>query len=297
MVEAGASRERAYEITQRNALRAWDEGLPFRGAAGGGRRRRRAARRAPRSTACSTSTASCGTWTASSTARSTRWRYLVSDQLADRHEASGKVREIYNFGETMLMVASDRMSAFDVIMPTPIPDKGRVLTALSAFWFERTAELAPNHLISIDPARLPRAGPQLARPGRPHDAGAAADDDADRVRRTRLPGRFRLEGLPRHRLGLRPAAACRPARIGAAAAADLHARPPRPPAATTSTSMPTPRRCWSATSSATRRSSGCRSTSTSTPPPTPPSAASSSPTPSSSSASTPTAGWCWATRC
>ena len=53
------------------------------------------------------------------------------------------------------MVASDRMSAFDVIMPTPIPDKGRVLTALSAFWFERTAELAPNHLISIDQRDFP----------------------------------------------------------------------------------------------------------------------------------------------
>jgi len=73
----------------------------------------------------------------------------VSDQLANLHEASGKVREMYNFGETMLMVASDRISAFDVIMPTPIPDKGRVLTALSVFWFERTAELTSNHLITI----------------------------------------------------------------------------------------------------------------------------------------------------
>jgi len=86
-------------------------------------------------------------------------------ELADRHEASGKVREIYNFGDTMLLVASDRISAFDVIMPTPIPDKGRVLTALSAFWFERTAELVPNHLISIDPTQFPAAAretPDLA---------------------------------------------------------------------------------------------------------------------------------------
>jgi phosphoribosylaminoimidazole-succinocarboxamide synthase len=86
-------------------------------------------------------------------------------ELADRHEASGKVREIYNFGDTMLLVASDRISAFDVIMPTAIPDKGRVLTALSAFWFERTAELVPNHLISIDPTQFPAAAretPDLA---------------------------------------------------------------------------------------------------------------------------------------
>jgi phosphoribosylaminoimidazole-succinocarboxamide synthase len=89
----------------------------------------------------------------------------VSDQLTNLHESSGKVREMYNFGETMLMVASDRMSAFDVIMPTPIPDKGRVLTALSVFWFERTAELTPNHLITIEQDEFPaaaRATPDLA---------------------------------------------------------------------------------------------------------------------------------------
>jgi phosphoribosylaminoimidazole-succinocarboxamide synthase len=89
----------------------------------------------------------------------------VSDQLANLHESSGKVREMYNFGETMLMVASDRMSAFDVIMPTPIPDKGRVLTALSVFWFERTAELTANHLITIEQDEFPvsaRTTPDLA---------------------------------------------------------------------------------------------------------------------------------------
>ena len=79
----------------------------------------------------------------------------MSDALSSLHEASGKVREMYSFGETMLMVASDRISAFDVIMPTPIPDKGRVLTALSAFWFERTSGIVPNHLITIDPGEFP----------------------------------------------------------------------------------------------------------------------------------------------
>ncbi|MDX6520056.1 MAG: phosphoribosylaminoimidazole-succinocarboxamide synthase [Gaiellales bacterium] len=89
----------------------------------------------------------------------------MSDQLTNLHESSGKVREMYNFGETMLMVASDRISAFDVNMPTPIPDKGRVLTALSVFWFERTAELTPNHLITIEQDEFPvaaRATPDLA---------------------------------------------------------------------------------------------------------------------------------------
>jgi phosphoribosylaminoimidazole-succinocarboxamide synthase len=79
----------------------------------------------------------------------------MSDALSSLHEASGKVREMYSFGETMLMVASDRISAFDVIMPTPIPDKGRVLTALSAFWFDRTSGIVPNHLITIDPSEFP----------------------------------------------------------------------------------------------------------------------------------------------
>ncbi|HET6848639.1 MAG TPA: phosphoribosylaminoimidazolesuccinocarboxamide synthase [Gaiellales bacterium] len=89
----------------------------------------------------------------------------MSESLARLHEASGKVREMYNFGDTMLMVASDRISAFDVIMPTPIPEKGRVLTALSAFWFEHTAQIVPNHLISIEQDRFPdqaRLDPELA---------------------------------------------------------------------------------------------------------------------------------------
>jgi phosphoribosylaminoimidazole-succinocarboxamide synthase len=74
----------------------------------------------------------------------------MSEALGALHVASGKVREIYGFGDEMLMVTSDRMSAFDVIMPTPIPDKGRVLTGLSKFWFDRTEDIVPNHLISID---------------------------------------------------------------------------------------------------------------------------------------------------
>jgi phosphoribosylaminoimidazole-succinocarboxamide synthase len=66
------------------------------------------------------------------------------------HVASGKVREIYALDdERLLLVASDRISTFDVILPTEIPDKGRVLTGLSGFWFARSRDLVPNHLIAL----------------------------------------------------------------------------------------------------------------------------------------------------
>ena len=64
--------------------------------------------------------------------------------------ASGKVREMYADGDDILMVASDRISAYDVILPTPIRDKGRVLTQMSVFWFETTGHIVPNHYISQD---------------------------------------------------------------------------------------------------------------------------------------------------
>jgi len=60
----------------------------------------------------------------------------------------GKVRDIYDLGDKLLIVATDRISAFDVVMPNPIPDKGRVLTQLSRFWFDMTREIIPNHLLS-----------------------------------------------------------------------------------------------------------------------------------------------------
>jgi len=63
--------------------------------------------------------------------------------------ASGKIREIYDLGDELLIVASDRISTYDVVHPTPIPDKGGVLTALSTFWFERTSDIIPNHVISV----------------------------------------------------------------------------------------------------------------------------------------------------
>jgi phosphoribosylaminoimidazole-succinocarboxamide synthase len=68
----------------------------------------------------------------------------------------GKVREVYEAGpDQLVMVASDRLSAFDVVLPTPIPDKGRVLTQLSNFWFGRTATIVPNHLLETDVTKFP----------------------------------------------------------------------------------------------------------------------------------------------
>ena len=62
--------------------------------------------------------------------------------------ASGKVREMYEVGDQILMVASDRISTYDVVHPTPIPGKGKVLTGISVFWFDRTGHICPNHLVS-----------------------------------------------------------------------------------------------------------------------------------------------------
>jgi phosphoribosylaminoimidazole-succinocarboxamide synthase len=69
--------------------------------------------------------------------------------------ARGKVRDIYDLGESLLLVTSDRISAFDVIMNEPIPDKGFVLTQISAYWFRQMEDIVPNHIISVDVADYP----------------------------------------------------------------------------------------------------------------------------------------------
>ena len=67
----------------------------------------------------------------------------------------GKVRDVYDVGTHLLIVATDRISAFDYVLGSGIPDKGRILTQLSRFWFDRTAHLVPNHLVTTDPAAFP----------------------------------------------------------------------------------------------------------------------------------------------
>ncbi len=90
---------------------------------------------------------------------------VVETSLPDRAPtARGKVRDLYDLGDTLLLVATDRISAFDWVNPVGIPDKGRILTQISLFWFEQIKDLVPNHLISADIADFPaefQAAPEV----------------------------------------------------------------------------------------------------------------------------------------
>ena len=87
---------------------------------------------------------------------------LTLDLPGIRKVASGKVREIFDLGEHLLLVATDRISAFDCILPNPIPHKGAVLTAISAFWFQRF-DFVENHVVATDVARFSRGAAALCR--------------------------------------------------------------------------------------------------------------------------------------
>jgi len=92
-------------------------------------------------------------------------RVLKETQFAGlQPSARGKVRDLYDLGDRLLVVATDRLSAFDVILPTPIPDKGRVLTQLSLFWFNLLNEVVPNHVLTATefPAPFDRFADELA---------------------------------------------------------------------------------------------------------------------------------------
>ncbi len=81
---------------------------------------------------------------------------ILQTSLADRRpDRQGKVRDIYDFDDRLLIVASDRISAFDYVLGSGIPDKGKVLTQISVFWFARTQPIVANHLLSTDPAAYP----------------------------------------------------------------------------------------------------------------------------------------------
>jgi phosphoribosylaminoimidazole-succinocarboxamide synthase len=92
---------------------------------------------------------------------------ILQTTLADRKpDRQGKVRDIYEFGDRLLIVASDRISAFDYVLGSGIPDKGKVLTQISAFWFERMRSIVRNHVIATDPSQFPepaRAAADLLR--------------------------------------------------------------------------------------------------------------------------------------
>src|SRR6187397_2140600 len=83
---------------------------------------------------------------------------ILNTTLARRPpDRQGKVRDIYDLDDQLLIVATDRISAFDYVLGSGIPDKGKVLTQLSAFWFERMADLVPHHLLSIDVDTFPES--------------------------------------------------------------------------------------------------------------------------------------------
>ena len=159
LVAAGLSRDEAYALVQSAAAQAWDEGASFRErlvADPGGRRAARHGRpRFPlRPHAVSREPRRC--------VREAReaprgvGHGVGRMSPTPRLQAQGKVRDIYDAGdEHLLLVATDRISAFDVVLPDPIPDKGRVLTGLSSFWFDRTADLVPHHVVSTSPAEFP----------------------------------------------------------------------------------------------------------------------------------------------
>src|SRR5277367_4818208 len=102
---------------------------------------------------------------------------------------SGKVREVFDLGDALLFVATDRISAFDVILPNPIPEKGRVLTALSEFWFGKTRHIVENHFITADFEEIcavvgrvpPRGVRDVVRRGSPDPAGSMHDDLRSRI--------------------------------------------------------------------------------------------------------------------
>ena len=127
------------------------------------------------------------------------------------HVASGKVRELFTIDdERLLLVASDRISTFDVVLPTEIPDKGRVLTGLSAFWFARTRDIVPNHLLALRPD------------GRSTECRRLEMLPLECVVRGYLAGSG-WKDYQRDRLDVRARAARGAARVGPAAGADLHA--------------------------------------------------------------------------
>ncbi len=136
----------------------------------------------------------------------------------------GKVRDVYDLGTHLLFVASDRISAFDWVLPNGIPDKGKVLTQLSLFWFGVLGDLVPTHLAEENPGRDPRI------PARYHAvlAGRAMVVAEGRglsggMRRARLSRRIRVEGLPAHGRRLRDRASRWPPPGRAASPAHLHA--------------------------------------------------------------------------
>ena len=162
---------------------------------------------------------------------------MAADPIPWTHVYSGKVRDLYADDGRLLFVASDRISAYDWVLPTPIPDKGRILTAMSLWWFERLAGIVDNHVISTDVPqqvagravvceRLQMLPVECVVRGLPQWFGVG-----------RLSGRWRR---------VRRQTARRPAGVAAASRADLHPATKRRSAITTRTSTSAQWWIWSA---------------------------------------------------
>ena len=142
------------------------------------------------------------------------------------------MRDLYEVGADLLLVATDRLSAFDVVLPTPIPDKGRVLTQLSLFWFETLRDVVPNHVLSG--TRIPGRGEQRFRSNwRAARCSAARPSRCPSSAWCGAIWRARAEGLSRDGQDLRRRLAAGTSRVGPAADSRFSRLPQRPPRATT----------------------------------------------------------------
>ena len=133
----------------------------------------------------------------------------------------GKVREIYDNGDSLIMVATDRISCFDVILHNEVTKKGTVLTQMSKFWFDMTKDILPNHMISVDVKDMPEFFQQPKYEGKSMMC-KKLQDAADRVYRPRIHHRKRLGKLQREWNRLWYYSSRRPERVRQASGADLH---------------------------------------------------------------------------
>ncbi len=159
----------------------------------------------------------------------------------------GKVRDLYAVGDALLLVATDRISAFDHVLGTGIPGKGKILTQISLFWFDLISDLVPNHLIATDvrdfPAVLQPYSDQLE--GRSMLVKRAAMFPGG-VCSARISRRIGLEGIPSCRNRVRHPVARRPQRRFAVTGTDFHARYQEPGTAPTTKifRLPQPKKYW-----------------------------------------------------
>jgi len=131
---------------------------------------------------------------------------ISETSLPIKRISKGKVRDIYEVDGQLLLIATDRISAFDYVLPDPIPSKGMCLTQLSKFWFDYTKDIAPNQVISTEVAQYPKSLQAYDR----------------ELRRPRLPLRLRLELVPKRQYRLRHPTPQGPARVRQVRRAALH---------------------------------------------------------------------------